>query len=172
MAKGKRGAGRRPAASSRSTAASRAASRGGAAASVNAEYLSDGSEDFLPLSGGRKDEQDSEDETAIMQQMGLEDAEYTASDEDGEESTEGGSAESDEGSDDDDQDDGKASGEQTSLYLIFPVCMHSRLPAPVRLEFRCSQLPTPASPSVHRRLWCCWGYLVALFFQITEHLQC
>ncbi|CDJ41068.1 hypothetical protein, conserved [Eimeria tenella] len=109
MARGKRGAGRRPAASSRSTAASRGASRGGAAASANAEYMSDSSEDFLPLSGGRKGEQDSEDETTMMQQMGFEDAEDTASDEDEEESTEGGSPESEEGSDDDDQDDVDAS---------------------------------------------------------------
>ncbi|XP_026189622.1 uncharacterized protein C3B8.09 [Cyclospora cayetanensis] len=104
MAKGKRGSGRTAAQPSRPSGTSTKAERRAASSVLESSAipdgeLSDGSADFLPLTGGRDDEESSEYEALLMRQMGLEGAEDAADEEDSGDGTGEGTEdnESDEG---------------------------------------------------------------------------
>ncbi|CDJ59691.1 hypothetical protein, conserved [Eimeria maxima] len=84
MAKANRGGGSGPA-RRRSSSAGHGGAKEGSSMTPEEAYLSDGSDDFLPLDGMGKNDNSSEDESAVMRQMGLEGAEHAASEEEEEE---------------------------------------------------------------------------------------
>lgn len=91
-------------------------------------YLSDGSDDFLPLDGMGKNDNSSEDESAVMRQMGLEGAEHAASEEEEEEEDDDAQISSEESASGDEEPGDASSGENScSSVLFFPQCSLSHV---------------------------------------------
>ncbi|CDJ52366.1 hypothetical protein, conserved [Eimeria brunetti] len=115
MAKAKRGVGRRPAARPRASSEAQGTAKKGPsgppAAAADEGYMSDGSDEFIPLDGHRESEDSSEEEREMMRHMGLEGAEHAASEEEEEEEEEG-SEDEDEDEEGEDKEGSASGGEE------------------------------------------------------------
>lgn len=119
MTKAKRGGGRGVGARPSVSSARRGGSKEGSSAASEGAYLSDSSEDFLPLDGQGRDENSSEDESGMLRQMGLEGAEHAASEED-EESDDDGQSDSQASAADEEEGDDASSGNTSCSSTLVP----------------------------------------------------
>ncbi|CDJ33368.1 uncharacterized protein EMH_0015780 [Eimeria mitis] len=116
MAKAKRGGSRGTAANPRGSSAGKGDAKEGYSAAGEGAYLSDGSDDFLPLDGEGRNDNSSEDESAMLREMGLEGAEDATSEEEEESDDDAESNSQESGSDQEEADDASSdsSGEEES----------------------------------------------------------